>query len=146
MAVPNLGQDSSELLALRLINTVRVILSSDWPMGVDDADQQAIHLFQLFLFGSGGARKARKTTKTIDGTAITGWFVEDFTLAELKTLRARERIPAIRPANVAYNGQFEVPTLQEVIDLAKAQSAAKGRVIEVPVHRRQADSTALRLC
>jgi len=74
---------------------------------------------------------ARKTTKTIDGTAITGWFVEDFTLAELKTLRARERIPAIRPANVAYNGQFEVPTLQEVIDLAKAQSAAKGRIIGI---------------
>ena len=74
---------------------------------------------------------ARKTTKTIDGTAITGWFVEDFTLAELKTLRARERIPAIRPANVAYNGQFEVPTLQEVIDLAKAQSTAKGRTIGV---------------
>lgn len=74
---------------------------------------------------------ARKTTKTIDGTAITGWFVEDFTLAELKTLRARERIPAIRPANVAYNGQFEVPTLQEVIDLAKAQSIAKGRTIGV---------------
>ena len=74
---------------------------------------------------------ARKTTKTIDGKAITGWFVEDFTLAELKTLRARERIPAIRPANVAYNGQFEVPTLQEVIDLAKAQSAAKGRIIGI---------------
>lgn len=74
---------------------------------------------------------ARKTTKTVDGTAITGWFVEDFTLAELKTLRARERIPAIRPANVAFNGQFEVPTLQEVIDLAKAQSAARGRTIGI---------------
>ena len=61
---------------------------------------------------------ARKTTKTIDGQAITGWFVEDFTLAELKTLRARERIPAIRPANVQFNDRFEVPTLQEVIDLA----------------------------
>lgn len=72
---------------------------------------------------------ARRTTKTIDGTAITGWFTEDLTLAELKTLRARERIPAIRPANVAFNGQFQVPTLQEVIDLAKAKSAEKGRVI-----------------
>lgn len=74
---------------------------------------------------------SRKTTKTIDGTAITGWFAEDFTLAELKTLRARERIPAIRPANTAYNDQFEVPTLQEVIDLAKAQSKAKGRTIGI---------------
>lgn len=70
---------------------------------------------------------ARKATKTIDGEAITGWFTEDFTLAELKTLRARERIPAQRPANVAYNGQFEVPTLQEIIDLAKASSAKAGR-------------------
>ena len=73
----------------------------------------------------------RKTTKTIDGQAITGWFTEDFTLAELKTLRARERIPAQRPANGAYNGQFEVPTLQEVIDLAKAQSAQAGRTIGI---------------
>ena len=74
---------------------------------------------------------ARKTTKTIDGKAITGWFVEDFTLAELKTLRARERIPAIRPANTAFNDQFEVPTLQEVIDLAKAQTAQTGRTIGI---------------
>lgn len=74
---------------------------------------------------------SRKTTKVIDGQSITGWFTEDFTLAELKTLRARERIPAIRPANTAFNDQFEVPTLQEVIDLAKAQSAAKGRTIGI---------------
>jgi glycerophosphoryl diester phosphodiesterase len=74
---------------------------------------------------------ARKATKTIDGKAISGWFTEDFTLAELKTLRARERIPAQRPANVAYDGQFEVPTLQEVIDLAKAQSAKTGRTIGI---------------
>lgn len=73
----------------------------------------------------------RKTTKTIDGKSITGWFTEDFTLAELKTLRSRERIPAQRPANVAYNGQFEVPTLQEVIDLAKAATAKTGRTIGI---------------
>ncbi|MBS0291148.1 MAG: glycerophosphodiester phosphodiesterase [Proteobacteria bacterium] len=73
----------------------------------------------------------RKTTKTIDGSAITGWFIEDFTLAELKTLRARERIPAIRPANTKYNDQFEIATLQEIIDLAKAQSAIKGRTIGI---------------
>src|SRR3989344_3971704 len=73
----------------------------------------------------------RKTTKTIDGQAITGWFTEDFTLAELKTPRARARIPAQRPANVAYNGRFEVPTLQEVIDLAKAATAKTGRTIGI---------------
>jgi glycerophosphoryl diester phosphodiesterase len=63
----------------------------------------------------------RRTTKTIDGRAVTGWFTEDFTLAELKTLRARERIPDLRPANAQYNGRFEVPTLAEVIALAQAR-------------------------
>lgn len=71
------------------------------------------------------------TTKTIDGTAIRGWFTEDLTLAQLKTLRAVERIPAIRPGNVAFNGQFQVPTLQEVIDLAKSKAIEKGRTIGV---------------
>lgn len=73
----------------------------------------------------------RKATKVIDGKSMTGWFTEDFTLAELKTLRARERIPQQRPANAAYNGRWEIPTLQEVIDLAKAQSAATGRTIGI---------------
>ena len=61
----------------------------------------------------------RETTKTIDGETITGWFTEDFTLAELKTLRAKERLPDIRPANTAFDGRFEIPSLQEIIDLAK---------------------------
>lgn len=74
---------------------------------------------------------SRKATKMVDGTSITGWFTEDLTLAELKTLRARERIPAIRPANVAYNGQFQVPTFQEVIDLAKSKSIQTGRTIGI---------------
>jgi glycerophosphoryl diester phosphodiesterase len=74
---------------------------------------------------------ARKTTKLIDGIPVTGWFTEDFTLAELKTLRARERIPANRPANTAYDGQFEVPTLQEVIDLVKRESEARNKTIGI---------------
>jgi len=61
----------------------------------------------------------RKATKTIDGVALTGWFTEDFTLAELRTLRAKERIPMLRPDNTAFDGLFQVPTFQEVIDLAK---------------------------
>ena len=73
----------------------------------------------------------RKTTKLIDGISVTGWFTEDFTLAELKTLRAKERIPTIRPANATFDGQFEIPTLQEVIDLAKKQSIEKGRTIGI---------------
>jgi glycerophosphoryl diester phosphodiesterase len=61
----------------------------------------------------------RRTTKTIDGRAITGWFTEDFTLAELRTLRAKERLPDLRPLNTAFDGLYQVPTFQEVIDLAK---------------------------
>ncbi|MCE7005298.1 glycerophosphodiester phosphodiesterase [Kibdelosporangium philippinense] len=64
----------------------------------------------------------RKTTKIIDGSPLTGWFTEDFTLAELKTLRATERIPDIRQRNTIYNKRFEVPTFQEVIDLTKRLS------------------------
>jgi glycerophosphoryl diester phosphodiesterase len=74
---------------------------------------------------------ARRTTKLIDGTSLTGWFTEDFTLAELKTLRARERIPANRPANTSFNDQFQIPTLGEVIALAQQQSALTKRVIGI---------------
>ncbi len=74
---------------------------------------------------------ARRTTKTIDGTAVTGWFTEDFTLAELRTLRARERLPQLRPDNVTYDGRDPVPTLAEVIALAKAASAETGRTIGI---------------
>ena len=60
---------------------------------------------------------ARKATKTIDGHSVSGWFTEDFTLAELKTLRARERLPQLRAANARYDGQFEIPTFREILDL-----------------------------
>ncbi len=70
----------------------------------------------------------RKTTKTIDGVEYTGWFTEDFTLAELKTLRAKERLPFRSPF---FNGEFEIPTLQEIIDLAKRKSAETGRTIGI---------------
>lgn len=73
----------------------------------------------------------RRTTKTIDGRPITGWFTEDFTLAELKTLRAEERIPADRPQNTQYDGLFEVPTLEEVLTLVDELEAETGRTIGV---------------
>lgn len=72
---------------------------------------------------------ARKATKTVDGEKITGWFTEDFTLAELKTLRARERLPQLRPGSAKFDGQEPIVTLQEVIDLAKAESRRLGRPI-----------------
>jgi glycerophosphoryl diester phosphodiesterase len=74
---------------------------------------------------------SRKATKVIDGVAVTGWFTEDFTLAELKTLRAKERLPQVRPDNTRYDGQFEIPTLQEVIALVKRESGRTGRQIGI---------------
>ncbi|WP_395629211.1 glycerophosphodiester phosphodiesterase [Sphingorhabdus sp.] len=64
----------------------------------------------------------RKTSKTIDGKKMTGWFTEDFTLAELKTLRAKERLPQLRKDNMAFDGQFEIPTFEEILTLAKAHN------------------------
>jgi glycerophosphoryl diester phosphodiesterase len=74
---------------------------------------------------------ARKATKTIDGEAKSGWFTEDFTLAELKTLRAKERLPQLRPANTAYDGQFAVPTFDEILELIKLNEAKLERRIGV---------------
>ncbi len=74
---------------------------------------------------------ARKATKTIDGEVHAGWFTEDFTLAELKTLRAKERLPQLRPGNATFDGQFEIPTLAEIIALAKAKSKEHGRTIGI---------------
>jgi glycerophosphoryl diester phosphodiesterase len=72
---------------------------------------------------------ARKATKVIDGQSVTGWFTEDFTLAEIKTLRARERLPALRPGSAKFDGQEQIPTYQEVVELAKAESKRFGRTI-----------------
>ena len=72
---------------------------------------------------------ARKTGKLIDGAQVTGWFSEDFSLAELKTLRARERLPELR--GTRYDGQFPIATLDEVIDLVAAESKARGRAIGI---------------
>src|ERR1043165_9306230 len=74
---------------------------------------------------------ARKATKVVDGVSITGWFTEDFTLAELKTLRARERLPALRPQNATFDGQFEIPTFEEVIALAQREGQRRHRVIGI---------------
>jgi glycerophosphoryl diester phosphodiesterase len=74
---------------------------------------------------------SRKTTKNLDGTQTTGWFTEDFTLAELKTLKAVERLPDVRQHNTMYNGLYQVPTLQEYLDLAKRLSGELHRQVGV---------------
>ncbi|AIR97300.1 glycerophosphodiester phosphodiesterase [Streptomyces glaucescens] len=72
---------------------------------------------------------ARRTTKTLDGVPTTGWFTEDFTLAELKTLRAKERIPANRPHNTLYDGRWEIPTFEEVLRWQEEQTRRRGRQV-----------------
>ncbi|MGL5816948.1 MAG: glycerophosphodiester phosphodiesterase [Phycicoccus sp.] len=73
----------------------------------------------------------RRTTKPVDGVAVTGWFVDDLTLAELRTLRARERLPELRPGSARFDGRFQVPTFDEVLALRKRLSRESGRTIGV---------------
>jgi glycerophosphoryl diester phosphodiesterase len=68
----------------------------------------------------------RRTTKVVDGVALTGWFTEDFTLDELRTLRARERLPELRPGNTAFDGQFGIPTLEEIAEVARREGERRG--------------------
>ncbi|MET9429491.1 MULTISPECIES: glycerophosphodiester phosphodiesterase family protein [unclassified Streptomyces] len=74
---------------------------------------------------------ARRTTKTVDGRSVTGWFTEDFTLAELKTLRAVERLPLVRNRNTVFDGREQLLTFQEVVDLARGLSRRYGRTVAV---------------
>lgn len=69
----------------------------------------------------------RRRSKEIDGELVTGWFVEDFTLAELRTLRAKERLPGVRPTNAAFDGLYQVPTFAEIVALVRAKQAETGR-------------------
>ncbi|MFG2546268.1 glycerophosphodiester phosphodiesterase [Streptomyces sp. NPDC048594] len=71
----------------------------------------------------------RERTKLLDGVSTTGWFTEDFTLAELKTLRATERIPANRPHNTLYDGRWEIPTFEEVLRWQNEQTRRRGRQV-----------------
>ncbi|MER6201297.1 glycerophosphodiester phosphodiesterase [Streptomyces sp. NPDC001586] len=72
---------------------------------------------------------ARRTTKSVDGVSVTGWFTEDFTLAELKTLRAKERIPAVRQRNTLYDGQWAVPTFEEVLRWANREGRRRDKQV-----------------
>jgi glycerophosphoryl diester phosphodiesterase len=71
---------------------------------------------------------ARKTARRVDGVETSDWFAADFTLAEIKQLRARQ---AMAERDQSHNGKYQIPTLQEVIDLAKAESARTGRTIGI---------------
>lgn len=75
--------------------------------------------------------ESRRRTQTVDRQELTGWFTEDFTLEELKTLRAIERIPDIRPGNARMDGAFQIPTLEEIIKLVKSMQRSQGRAIGI---------------
>ncbi|RZJ74617.1 MAG: glycerophosphodiester phosphodiesterase, partial [Brevundimonas sp.] len=86
----------------------------------------------------------RRVTRTIDGQVVTGWFTEDFTLAELMTLRARERLPELR--GTAFDGQESILTFDQVLDIAAEASAREGRAIGVaPELKHPSHFTALGL-
>ncbi|WP_239312746.1 MULTISPECIES: glycerophosphodiester phosphodiesterase [unclassified Frankia] len=74
---------------------------------------------------------ARRATKMLDGVPVTGWFTEDFTLAELKTLRAKERLPVVRQENTMYDGRFEIPMFTELLELRERLSRELGRELGV---------------
>jgi len=71
---------------------------------------------------------SRKTTRWVDGVNETGWFATDFTLAELRTLRAKQPNAA---RDKSFDGQFQIPTFREILDLAKTESVRTGRTIGV---------------
>lgn len=71
----------------------------------------------------------RKRTKNVEGRRVAGWFSEDFTLEELRTLRARERVGNIRPASAQYNGLYQIPTFAEIVQLVRAKEVETGRTI-----------------
>ena len=73
----------------------------------------------------------RKRSKTIEGRLVTGWFAEDFTLAELRSLRVKERLPGLRPANARFDGLYQIPTFEEIVTLVRAKEAETGRAIGI---------------
>src|SRR5271156_3569730 len=77
---------------------------------------------------------ARRRTQIIDGETMTGWFTEDFTVAEIKTLRARERLPELRPQNRTFDGRFTVPTFDEIMQLATDANRGRGGAAKIGVY------------
>ena len=80
------------------------------------------------------AYAARRRTQVIDGEAFTGWFTEDFSLSEIKTLRARERLGELRPQNRQFDGRFTVPTFDEIMQLVMSANRHPGRNRPVGVY------------
>jgi glycerophosphoryl diester phosphodiesterase len=76
----------------------------------------------------------RRRTQVIDGESMTGWFTEDFTLAEIKTLRARERLPELRPQNCAFDGRCLIPTFDDIMELATEANRQRSSAARIGVY------------
>lgn len=131
-------QDGADLLELDVVMSKdgALIVRHDAALAALKADGSTA--FATTDIASRSEFADRKTTKMVDGASQTGWFVEDFTLAELQTLRAIERMPQLRPASAALDGQFPLLTLQQVADLSKAYSAQSGRTVGLLVEIKHA--------
>lgn len=81
----------------------------------------------------------RRTTKTVDGQSLTGWFTEDFTWAELQQLRVMERIPALRQASTTFNGSEGILSLRDLMRLIDEQSTKHGRTLIMVAEIKHAD-------
>jgi glycerophosphoryl diester phosphodiesterase len=91
---------------------------------------------------------SRRRTQSIEGEPVVGWFTEDFTLAEIKTLRARERLAELRPLNRRFDDEFTVPTFDEILQLATVTNARRDgrpRIGVYPETKHPAHFTALGL-
>ncbi len=113
-------------------------------MGVDDIELDLVatrdgvlvarHDLELSITTDVAERPAfahLRRTLVVDGVEESGWFVQDFTVAELKTLATRERMPGTRPGNTAYDGAEGVPTLNEVLAMVGAETVRRGRPVGV---------------
>ena len=88
--------------------------------------------------------KDRRTTRTVDGAELTGWFVEDFTWDELSTLRCRERLPKLRTTSAGFDDAQPILRLRDVLDLVRAGSLSRGREIGVVLEVKHATYFASR--
>lgn len=111
--------DGADFIEPDLVMTRDGVMVARHENGIGDTTDIAVH----------PEFAARKATRTIDGERVSDWFTEDFTLAELKTLRARERLPQLR--GTRYDDQFPIVTLEEIVELVAAESAARGRLIGI---------------
>lgn len=71
----------------------------------------------------------RRRTKNVEGQQVAGWFSEDFTLAELRTLRARERVASVRPASARYDGLYQIATFEEIVNWSAPKKPPPGAAL-----------------